>query len=71
MHPIVIIGKQMFDSLKPFYVNTLEKKNVCCCIYHVEIDELCIGYNFMREKSSLHNSSECTCKCEDCYRING
>jgi len=58
-HPMVIVGKRMFDSLRPFFIKALKERNVCCCIYHVETDELRIALNFMRLKSRLHNSKIC------------
>jgi hypothetical protein len=40
MHPQIKIGKRSFDVLHPFFVKQMKEWNVCCCIYHVEINEL-------------------------------
>ncbi len=36
--------------------------NVCCCIYHVEMAELRVGFNHMRQKSRLHLEIHCQCE---------
>jgi hypothetical protein len=64
-HPTVIIGKKMFDSLRPFFVIRLKERNMYCCIYHVKMEELQIGFNHMRLRSGLHSRS-CNCSCEVC-----
>jgi hypothetical protein len=46
-HPMLIIGKQSFDYLHPFWVKIMKEHNVCCYIYHVEMEELKMGFNFM------------------------
>jgi hypothetical protein len=43
----------------------LKEKNVCCCIYHVKMEELRIGFNHLRLRSSLHSQS-CDCSYEVC-----
>jgi hypothetical protein len=45
MHPSIVIGKKMFDSLWPYWVKKMKDRNVCCHIYHVEMEELRIGFN--------------------------
>jgi dihydrofolate reductase len=45
MHPLIIIGKRMFDSLRPYWVKKMKDRNVCCYIYHVEMKELKVGFN--------------------------
>lgn len=70
-NPTVIIGKRMFDSLRPWYVKSLKERNVCCCIYHVEMDELRQGFNNMRQRSGMHNSRLCSCTCEEVCRPEG
>lgn len=67
-NPTVIVGKRMFDSLRPWYVKKLKERNVCCCIYHVEMDELRQGFNNMRLRSGMHNSKICSCMCEEVCR---
>jgi hypothetical protein len=64
-NPLVIVGKRMFDFLQPFWIKRLKERNVCCCIYHVEMQELLVGFNYMIEKSSLHSQSVCECECEE------
>jgi hypothetical protein len=44
-HPDVVVGKRVFDSLQPYWVKKLEDINVCCCIYHVEMEELLSAFN--------------------------
>jgi len=39
-HLEIIIKKKLFDDLRPFFVKRMKEWNVCCYIYHVEIDEL-------------------------------
>ncbi len=36
--------------------------NVCCCIYHVEMEELKVGLNHTKQKSRLHLESHCDCE---------
>jgi len=68
-HPELVISKRSFDSLHPFWVKSLER-NVCCCIYHVELKELKVGFNCMKINSGLHDG--CTCSFEEvCQTING
>lgn len=43
----------------------MNDKNVCCCIYHVEMDELRVGFNFMRKHCGSYIASACTCHCEE------
>ncbi len=56
-----IIGKWTFERLKPFFVKPMKEQNTCCCIYHIEMEELQLGLNNMKVKSSLHHSDECEC----------
>jgi hypothetical protein len=67
-HPLVIVGKRMFDFFQPFWIKRLKERNVCCCIYHVEMQELLVGFNHMRAKSGLHCHSLCECDCEEVCR---
>jgi hypothetical protein len=50
-----VIGKQACDALHPFWIQKMKEHNVCCCIYHVEIEELCVKFNHMWLKSRLHS----------------
>jgi hypothetical protein len=58
-HPLVIVGKRAFDALRPFWVKRMKERNVCCYIYHVEMEELKVGFNHMRHKSELRSISHC------------
>jgi len=50
----------------------MKDQNVCCCIYHVELEELRVGFNHMLQKLGLHLSSHCDCNCEAiCQSIDG
>ena len=46
-HSEVIVGKRIFDSFQPYFVKKLKDRNVCCCIYHVEMEELRVGFNYI------------------------
>lgn len=70
-NPKVIIGKRMFDSFQPWFVKKLKERNVCCCIYHVEMEELRVGFNHMRTKADLHPEKACDCDCEDVCQSTG
>ncbi len=36
--------------------------DVCCCIYHVEMEELRVGFNHMKHKFGLHSEVHCECE---------
>jgi hypothetical protein len=63
-HLEIIIRKRSFDDLCLFFVKGMKEWNLCCCIYHVEIDELLGALNNMRTKSRIHFSS-CDYFCEE------
>ena len=65
-HPDVIVGKRVFDSMQPYWVKKLHERNVCCCIYHVEMEELLSAFTQLRTKSGIHNKEYCNCQCEVC-----
>jgi hypothetical protein len=67
-HPLVVIGKCSFDFLQPFWVKRLKERNVCCYIYHVEMQELLVAFNNMRAKLGLHSQIDCDCDCEEVCR---
>ena len=46
-------------------------RNVCCYIYHVEMDELKQCFNHMGQRSGMHNSCICSCTCEEVWRPEG
>ena len=60
-HPDVLVGKRVFDSLQLYWVKKLDERNVCCCIYHVEMEELLFAFNQLSTKSGIHSKAECTC----------
>jgi hypothetical protein len=43
----------------------MKDRNVCCCIYHVEMEELRVGFNFMRKLSDIYANNTCNCDCEE------
>jgi hypothetical protein len=47
-NPDVLIGERLFAALKPFFVKRMSERNTCCCIYHVELNELLLALNKMR-----------------------
>jgi len=59
----------MFDSFQPWFVKKLNEQNVCCCTYHVEMEELTMAFNNMKTKVGLHplldhfNDFEDICQC--------
>ena len=59
--PTIIIGKWTFDSNYPSWVRKMKDINVCCCIYHMAMEESRVGFNFMRKLSSIHIDGACTC----------
>ena len=63
--PQVIIGKRSFDLLLPFWVKRMKERNVCCCIYHVEFQELLQGLNNMRLRCGIHFACTCTYDCDE------
>jgi hypothetical protein len=70
MHPKHIVGKQTFEGLKLFFVKPMKERNTCC-IYHVEMEELRLGLNNMKAKSSLHHNDACECRCSYvCFHSN-
>jgi len=44
-----------FLKMKPYFVKALKDRNTCCCNYHVELDMLKVGLNYMKDgKKGLH-----------------
>jgi hypothetical protein len=68
-HLELVINKRSFDSLHPFWVKSLKEQNVYCCIYHVELEELKVGFNCMKINSRLHHGFTCSCEeaCQATY----
>jgi hypothetical protein len=64
-HPDILIRERSFVKFLPFYVKPLKDRNVCCCRYHVELDMLREGINYMRDaRKGVH--ATCTCRCQVC-----
>ncbi len=61
-----MIGKQTCDALRPIWIQKMKKHNVCCCICHVKIKELCVKFNHMQLKFGLHPyfHYDCEAVCE-------
>jgi hypothetical protein len=71
-HPFMILSKKAFDALRPFWVKKMKERNVYYCIYHVEMEELKVGFNHMWQKSELQSSSHCDYDCEEiCEYVDG
>jgi hypothetical protein len=61
-------GHLMHNATKgrhPFFVKEMKERNVYCCIYHVEMNELQIGKNNMCTKVGIH--LDCGYNCEEVY----
>jgi len=52
-NPLVDIGQSSFEYLKPFFVKPLKNRNTCCCIYHVELEELRVALNNMYKSKNV------------------
>jgi hypothetical protein len=65
-NPSIVISKQTCDALRPFWIQKMKEHNVCCCIYHVEIEELCVKFDHMRLKFGLNSyfHYDCEVVCE-------
>jgi hypothetical protein len=69
-HPKCAISQRTFKKLKPWFVKPLNDKNVCCCIYHVEMGMILEAFNTMRDKQKgLHSSVPYICTCVVCICI--
>lgn len=60
-HPSIIISKWAYDLLHFYWVKRMKNCNVYCYIYHVEMEELKMGFNHMRQKYGLHSKCEVVC----------
>lgn len=68
-HPEYKIAQRTFERMKPWYFRPLKERNVCCCIYHVEMDLMRVGLNTMRDQvRGLHTKLQCSCFCPVCSR---
>lgn len=61
----LIIRKRSFDLLQAFWVKRMKEQNVCCCIYHVEFDDLFQGLNYLRLQFGFHAKGICNCNCNE------
>ncbi len=50
--------------MRQFFVKHMKEWNVCCCSYHVEIDEMQGALNNMCTKFGIH-FNWCECFCEE------
>jgi hypothetical protein len=57
-NPHAVIGERLFAALKPFFVKRLSERNTCCCIYHVELNELLLALNKMRAAGKVCNHGD-------------
>ena len=58
---MVDIAQRSFEYLKPFFVKPMKDRNTCCCIYHVELEELKVALNNMRKSKNVCSHSPATC----------
>ena len=66
-NPEIIVGERSFCSLKPFFIKAMKERNTCCCIYHVELNELRIAlnkYHVTRPKDHLCQHGMVSESCE-------
>jgi hypothetical protein len=70
-HLELIVGKRTFNLLRPFWIKSMRVHNVCCCIYHVEMEELRLDFNYMQKNLGLHFLNKFDCSCEVYETIDG
>ncbi|KAL3688140.1 hypothetical protein R1sor_014449 [Riccia sorocarpa] len=56
MQSPIQIGFRSFQKLKPFYIRTMQDRNVCCCKQHVEMDLLKDALNGQKQARGGHKS---------------
>jgi hypothetical protein len=67
-HPNIIVQQRAFLKLKPYFVKPLLERNVCCCVYHVEVDLLRQGLNKMRNiRLGIHANNHAFFFCDICH----
>jgi hypothetical protein len=67
-HPNIIVHQRAFLKLKPYFVKPLLERNVCCCVYHVDVDLLRQGLNKMRNiQLGIHVNNHAFCFCDICH----
>lgn len=66
-NPTCDVGQRAFERLKPWYIKALTDRNVCCCIYHVQMDLMRQGLNNLRDHlKGIHRIPYCACDCIVC-----
>jgi hypothetical protein len=79
-YPLEIVQERAFLKLMPYFVKPMTERNVCCCIYHVEVMLIVAALNRMRDWRlgiHKHDTSEGVyCFCDTCcppgsYGANG
>jgi hypothetical protein len=55
------IGQTSFIKLKPFFLKTLQDREVCYCKHHTELIMLKEAFNQMRLLQHVHHNYECSC----------
>jgi hypothetical protein len=68
-HPNAMIRNRIFDSLRPFWVKQMKEWYVCCCICHVELEELRVALNNIQLSCSIHSKTHCKSSCEDVCQL--
>jgi hypothetical protein len=58
-HPKSVVCQRVFESLKTFFVKLLKDKNTCCCIYHIELNELRLALNLLKTNNLVHDVQFC------------
>jgi hypothetical protein len=62
------VEQRAFIKLKPYFVKSLTYRNICCFIYHVEMQMMLQGLNRMRDKKvGVHLIHLELCGCLICY----
>ena len=64
-HLEVIVGKSSFEILQLLWAKKMKERNVCYCIYYVEIQKLLVELN-MHAKFGQHGPIVCNCNCKVC-----
>lgn len=59
------ISQTKFLSLKPYFVQPLRNRNVCCCLSHVDTSLLLDSLNAIRKDNRVHGQ-HCECHCVVC-----
>jgi hypothetical protein len=63
------VQQRAFLKLQHFFIKSMKDRNVCCCVYHVEVQLLKDAMNRMRDRRlGIHRTHECGsfCFCDVC-----